>query len=72
MRLLAFLEHIIKCSAKDDILSVILYYTCPDTCEANTTEDFTAQLKENSKVIAKQVQMNSPMHNPIYYKYNTS
>ena len=72
VRLLAFLEHIIKCSANDDAPSDALHHACPDAREANTTEDFTAQLKEDSEAVAKKVQMHSPMHNPTCYKYNTS
>ena len=55
MRLLAFLEHIIKCSANDDIFSDALHYSCFDAYKANTIKDFIAQFKENSKTIAKKV-----------------
>ena len=72
MRLLVFLEHIIKCSAKNDVPFDVLYHACLNAYRANTTEDFTAQLKKDSKAIAKKVQMHSPMHNPTCYKYNTS
>lgn len=72
IRLLAFLEYIIKCLAKNDALSDILHHACPNTREANTTQDFTAQLKKDSKVVAKKVQIYSPIHNSICYKYNTS
>lgn len=55
MRLLAFLEHIIKYSVNIDARSDALHHICPNACETNTTEDFMAQLDENSKVIAKKV-----------------
>ena len=55
MRLLAFLKHIIKCSAKDDVLSDVLYHAYFNAREANTIEDFTAQLKENRKAVTKKV-----------------
>lgn len=41
MRLLAFLEYIIKCSAKDNAFFGVLHHTCFDTHEANTIKDFT-------------------------------
>lgn len=72
MRLLAFLEHIIKYFTNNDTLFNALYHTYPDAREANTIEDFTARLKKNSKVVAKKVQMHFPIYNPTCYKYNTS
>ena len=72
VRLLAFLECIIKFSTNDNTLSDVLHYTCFNTHEANTTEDFMAQLKKDSKAVAKKVQMHFSMHNPICFKYNIS
>ena len=72
IRLHAFSEYIIKYSAKDDAPSNVLYHVCPNAREANTIEDFMAQLKEDSKAVAKKVQMHSLMHNFTCYKYNTS
>ena len=40
MRLLTFLEHIIKCFAKNDAFSDILHRVCFNTHEANITKDF--------------------------------
>ena len=72
MRLLAFLKQIIKCSANNNALFNILHHVCPDAYEPNTIKNFTAQLKKDSKAGAKKVQMHSPTHNPICFKYNTS
>lgn len=49
-----------------------MHHACPNAYEVNTTEDYMTQLKEDSKAIAKKVQMYSPMYNPTYYKYHTS
>lgn len=51
MRLLTFLEHIMKCSTKDDTPSDILHHASSDMREANIIEDFIAQLKKNNKAI---------------------
>ena len=42
MRLLVFLEHIIKCPAKDDTLSDVLHHAYPNARGANTTKNFIA------------------------------
>lgn len=42
MRLLAFLEYIIKCSIKYNALSDTLHHTCSDTRKANTIKNFMA------------------------------
>lgn len=55
IRLLAFLEYIIKCFAKNDAPFDILHHTYFNVYRANITKDFTAQLKEDSKVVAKKV-----------------
>ena len=70
MRLLAFIKYIIKCSAKNDVPSNILHYTCFNEYKTNITKDFMAHFKENSKAIVKKVQMHSPMYNPTCYRYN--
>ena len=70
MRLQVFLKYIIKCSTKDNAPSDFLHHACFDMYKANTTEDFTTQLKENSEVIAKKVQIYSLIHNPTYDEYN--
>ena len=49
-----------------------MHHACPNGRGINTIENFTAQLKEDSEVIAKKVQIHSPMHNHTCYKYNTS
>lgn len=71
MKLLAFLENIIKCSAKDDASFDTLYHACPNMHEGNNIKNFMVQLKKDSKAVAKKVQMYFPTHNPICYKYNT-
>ena len=55
IRLWVFLEHIIKCSANNDDHFNALHHACSDSCEANSTKNFKAQLKKNSKAIAKKV-----------------
>ena len=70
--MLFFLQYIIKYSANNDAFSDALHNNCPDASKANTIEDFTAQLKENSKAVAKKIQMHFSMHNPTCFKYNTS
>ena len=72
MRLLAFLESIIKYSTNDDTLSDALHHACPNVRKANITEDFTAQLNKDNGGVAKKVQMHSLMHNLTCFKYNTS
>lgn len=72
MRLLAFQEYIIEYSANNNTFSDILHHACSDVRKANTTKDFTAQFKKDSKAVAKKFQIHSPMHNPICFKYNTS
>ena len=52
---MAFLEHIIKYFANNDTSSDALHYACSDAGKADTIEDFTAWLKENSKAVAKKV-----------------
>lgn len=42
MKLLAFLESIIKCFIKYNALSDTLHHTCSNTQEANTIKNFTA------------------------------
>ena len=72
MRLLAFLKHIIKYFVNNEALSDALYYACPNTYKANTIEDFTAQLKEDSKTVVKKVQIHFLIYNSNYFKYNIS
>lgn len=50
----------------------ILYHAYHDTYKSNIIKDFTTQIKKNSRLIAKKVQMHSPIPNLIYYKYNIS
>lgn len=42
MRLLVFLEYIIKCSVKDDFFSNILHHIYLNGCKTNIIEDFLA------------------------------
>lgn len=53
MKLLAFLEYIIKCYLKNDVFSNALYHTYPDARETNITKNFIAQFKKNNKAIPK-------------------
>lgn len=55
MRLLLFLEHIIKCFVNNNLPSDALHHACPDICEANITKNFMAQFKEDSKAVAKKI-----------------
>lgn len=55
MRLSAFLQHIIKCSTKDNTPSKVLHYACPNAKEVNTTKNFMAQLKKKSKAVINKV-----------------
>ena len=55
MRLLAFLEYIIKSCTNNNASFDTLHHTCLDVYKANTVKDFTAQLKKISKAIAKKV-----------------
>lgn len=72
VRLLAFPEYIIKCSANNNTFYDALHHIYPDTRKTNITEHFTAWLKEVSKAIAKKVQVHLPIHNFTCYKYNIS
>lgn len=55
IKLLAFLEHIIKCSTNNVALFDVLHHICPNACVANTIKDFMAQPKEDNKAVAKKV-----------------
>lgn len=55
IRLLVFLEYIIKCSIKDNAFSDTLHHICFNICKVNITKDFMAQLKKNNKIIIKKV-----------------
>lgn len=63
-----YLEYIIKSSIINDVSSNIFHYIYFNIYKANITEDFTTQLKENSKAIAKKIQIYLPIHNFICYK----
>lgn len=72
VRLLIFLEYIIKYSTNNDIFSDAFHPAYPDIYETNTIKNFRAQFKEDSEAVVKKVQIYSPMYNPTCYKYNTS
>ena len=55
MRLLAFFEHIIKYFINNDIFSNVLHHICIDMHKANTTENFMAYFKKDSKPVVKKV-----------------
>lgn len=68
MRLLVFLEYIIKYFIKNNV--AILQYACFDAKKTNIVKEFISQFKENDEIVAKKVQIYFPMHNFICYKYN--
>lgn len=55
IRLLTFLEYIIKCSANNNVSFNTLHHACSDMHKVNTIKNFMTQLKKNNKVVAKKV-----------------
>lgn len=55
MRLLIFLELIIKCSANDDASFKVLHHIYPDKSKTNIPKDFMVQLKKDSKAVIKKI-----------------
>ncbi len=70
-KLLSFLEHIIKCSASQNLHLQTLDQACPNANDPITTPEFTDLLRLDSEVVARKVQMHLPSQNSTYYKYNT-
>ncbi len=70
-QLLSFSEYIIKFSASENLHIQTLDQVCPDNNESMTMPQFADLLKSDGETVAWKVQMHSPSHNPMYYKYNT-
>lgn len=70
-KLLAFLEHVIKYSISSYPHPKTLHQICPDANSPMTASKCATLFKEDSKSVARKVQMHSPSHNPTCFKYNT-